>query len=197
MFSFLPLINAVEGLLGTCSSDSSNNILSVLVCCCPHSIGDDRSPWNVSEGLQNCTGKIMNVHWHFTNKLLDPEMGQESGLSVESWAYTPKQSLAASYLCHYGTFTNLECVLLGLVWDLWMNLTCCIREDNNKRAVNVQKWFEFRHCQAFCSITEWALRQVSRHSLVKQTACRWLWRFEMFTAECGKRRWATWAFHPL
>lgn len=47
------------------------------------------------------------------------------------------------------------------------------------------------------AIPEWALRQVSRHSLVKQAASRWLWRLEMFTAEPSKRRWGGHMSHPL
>lgn len=47
------------------------------------------------------------------------------------------------------------------------------------------------------AIPEWALRQVSRHSLVKQAASQWLWRLEMFTAERSKRRWGSHVSHPL
>lgn len=31
-----------------------------------------------------------------------------------------------------------------------MNLTYCIRGDNNKRAANVRRWFALRLCWAFC-----------------------------------------------
>lgn len=51
---------------------------------CPHSIGDEGFPWNVSEGLQMCSGKRMGVNWLFKNKLFDREMEQESVLSDES-----------------------------------------------------------------------------------------------------------------
>lgn len=47
------------------------------------------------------------------------------------------------------------------------------------------------------AIPEWALRQVSRHSLVKQAASRRIWRLKMFTAEPSKRRWGSCASHPL
>lgn len=38
------------------------------------------------------------------------------------------------------------------------------------------------------AIPEWALRQVSRHSLVKRAASLWLWRLEMFTADPSRSR---------
>lgn len=47
------------------------------------------------------------------------------------------------------------------------------------------------------AIPEWALRQVSRHSLVKQAASQWLWCLEMFTAELSRRRWGGRVSHPL
>lgn len=51
---------------------------------CPRCTGDDGYPWNVSQGLQDCTGERKDVHRLFKNKLFDREMGQESGLSDES-----------------------------------------------------------------------------------------------------------------
>lgn len=47
------------------------------------------------------------------------------------------------------------------------------------------------------AIPEWALRQVSRHSLVKQAANQRLWCLEMFTAELSKRRRGSYVSHPL
>lgn len=46
------------------------------------------------------------------------------------------------------------------------------------------------------AIPEWAPRQVSRHSLVKQAASQWLWCLELFTAELSRRRWGSHVSHP-
>lgn len=47
------------------------------------------------------------------------------------------------------------------------------------------------------AIPEWALRQVSRHSLVKQAANQRLWCLEMFTAELSRRRRGSYVPYPL